>query len=63
MALTRAIIIEVSLAHAVKAGNDPLAQMTNRLTESGFEIAAVILSLYARDKQPMVFNILARRAS
>lgn len=63
MALTRAIIIEVSLVRAVTAGNDPLAQMTNRLTESGFEIAAVVPSLYAGDKQPVEFTILARRAS
>ncbi len=63
MASIRAIIVEVSLVRSVKAGSDLLALMTNRLTTSGFETAAVVLSLYAGDKQPVTFNILARRAS
>ena len=63
LASIRAIIVEVSLVRSVKAGSDLLALMTNRLTTSGFETAAVVLSLYAGDKQPVTFNILARRAS
>ena len=62
---TRAIVVEVSLVRLAKSGTNPLELMTNRLTENGFEISAVIPSLYASDdpRQPVEYNILARRPS
>lgn len=65
MASIRAIIVEVSLVRSVKAGSDLFALMSNRLTASGFEIAAVMPSVYAGDgtPRPVEFNILARHPS
>jgi FkbM family methyltransferase len=63
--MVRSIIVEVSLLRHAKADFDPVANMTNRLTGSGFEIVATIPSLYASDetRRPVEFNILARRVS
>lgn len=63
--VVRSIIVEVSLVRRAKADVDPVANMTNRLTESGFEIVATIPSVYAPDetRRPVEFNILARRVS
>jgi FkbM family methyltransferase len=59
----RSIIVEVSLVRLAKAGVHPLVAMSSRLTENGFEIVAVIPSLYALNQTwcPVEFNILARR--
>lgn len=63
--MVRSIIVEVSLLRHAKADSDPVANMTNRLTGSGFEIVAAIPSVYAPDemRRPVEFNILARRVS
>jgi FkbM family methyltransferase len=62
--LVRSIIIEVSLLRLSKAGAiHPVVAMSSCLTENGFEIVAVIPSLYAAREswRPVEFNILARR--
>jgi FkbM family methyltransferase len=63
--VVRSIIVEVSLVRHAKTDFDPVANMTNRLTKSGFEIVAAIPSVYAPDemRRPVEFNILARRVS
>lgn len=59
----RSMIVEVSLVRLAKVGVDPLREMRNRLEGNGFEIVAVIPSLYTpgRRSRPVEFNVLARR--
>jgi FkbM family methyltransferase len=63
LSAVRSLIVEVSLVRHGKVRANPLAEMTEHLQGSGFEIVAAIPSLYASDEssQPVEFNVLARR--
>ncbi len=62
MERTTSIVVEVSLVRKVSESN-ALVEMLNRLTNHGFDIVAVIPSLFDPKEpwRPREFNILARR--
>lgn len=61
---TRAVIVEVSLVRRQTTAGNPLVQMLEALTASGFSVVDVIPSLFAPEEpwRPTEFNLLARRA-
>jgi hypothetical protein len=63
LALTRAIIVEVSLIRGFADIEDPLAAMLDLLASRGFQAVKVIPSLFERSRssKAVEFNILARK--
>ncbi len=59
------IAVEVSLIRAGEAERNALVRMLSFLTEAGFQIVAIIPSLYdpLQPWMPVEFNVLARRGS
>jgi FkbM family methyltransferase len=65
LAITRALIVEVSLVRRPLREGNPLVKMSELLIGQGFDIVDVIPSLYdpCAHWKPVEFNVLARRAT
>ena len=62
---TQAVIVEVSLVRNKHLHSNPLLNMLNLLSNSGFNIIRIIPSFFAQREtwKPVEFNILARRSN